>query len=301
MPSILSKLVSKGLAHPPSGLENHIQYEVIMGSEAYAVSSDDSDRDIYGWCIPQKTLIFPHLAGEVEGFGSKGPRFEVYQQHHINDESTKKEYDFQIYSIVKYFNLLMGCNPNMVDSVFVPHRCILHMTPLGQLVRDNRHLFLQKRAWHTFKGYAYQQLHKIHLKNPKEGSKREALIKQFSYDVKFAYHIVRLMLEVEQILVEGDLDLERHREQLKSIRRGEWKLEDIEAFFKSKEKELEQIYVSSKLRHSPDEAEIKKLLLNCLEQHFGTLENCVVEENQLSKALNDIHSITEKLKSKSLI
>jgi hypothetical protein len=39
---------------------------------------------------------------------------------------------------------------------------------------------------------------------------------------KFAYHTVRLLNEAERLLLQGDLDLQRNREQLESIRRGEW-------------------------------------------------------------------------------
>lgn len=56
-------------------------------------------------------------------------------------------------------------------------------------------------------------------------SKRINLIDKFGYDTKFAYNLVRLLNECEQILVEGDLDLERSKEMLKSIRKGEWSLE----------------------------------------------------------------------------
>lgn len=40
-----------------------------MGSIAYGVFADQSDRDIYGFCILPKEDVFPHLAGEIPGFG----------------------------------------------------------------------------------------------------------------------------------------------------------------------------------------------------------------------------------------
>jgi hypothetical protein len=41
--------------------------------------------------------------------------------------------------------------------------------------------------------------------------------------VKFAYHVIRLLGEAEQILLEGDIDLRRNSAQLKAIRRGDVK------------------------------------------------------------------------------
>jgi len=114
----------------------------------------------------------------------------------------------------------------------------------------------------------------------KAGIKRQLTYQTHQMDLKFAYHIVRLLNEIEMILIEGDLDLERNNEQLKSIRRGEWTLAQIKEYFFSKEKDLEKLYIESKLPHSPDEPRIKKLLLNCLEEYFGTLENCIVEPDK---------------------
>ena len=81
--SVIKKLLKSELISPPKFLENSVQYETIMGSMAYGVSGDSSDIDIYGFCIPKKDMIFPHLKGEILGFGRQTKRFEQYQQHGI--------------------------------------------------------------------------------------------------------------------------------------------------------------------------------------------------------------------------
>ncbi|MEM7033402.1 MAG: nucleotidyltransferase domain-containing protein [Chloroflexota bacterium] len=205
--NLIQKLVKKQLISPPKWLPNNVHYLVMMGSIAYGASNDSSDMDVYGFCIPPKSTVFPHLAGEIPGFGTQKKRFEQWQEHHIFDAEEKggqgREYDLSIYSIVKYFNLVMQNNPNMVDSLFVPPHCVLYQTQIGQLVRENRQLFLHKGAWHKYKGYAYSQLNK--MQNKKSEGKRRDLVKQYGYDVKFAYHLVRLLLEVEEILETGNL------------------------------------------------------------------------------------------------
>jgi uncharacterized protein len=98
-------------------------------------------------------------------------------------------------------------------------------------------------------------MHKRRIKEPQGASStRYEMIQKYGYDVKFAYHVVRLMDEVEQILEHGDIDLMNNREQLKSIRRGEWKMSEIEEYFARKEKELETLYTSSTLRTCVDSA-----------------------------------------------
>jgi predicted nucleotidyltransferase len=290
--SYTKTLADKDLIRPPEYVKSQIQYEVMMGSVAYGVSSDTSDIDIYGFCIPNKELIFPHLAGQIDGFGRQIQKFEQYQQHHVKDLDSQKEYDITIYNIVKYFHLCMENNPNMIDSLFVPRRCILHTTQIGDLVRENRRMFLHKGSWFKFKGYAFSQIHKMKSKNPI--GKRKETIDKFGYDIKFAYHTCRLLNEVEQILIEGDLDLERNREQLKSIRRGEWTMDKVIDYSSQKERDLESVYSNSKLRHTPDEESIKKLLLTCLESHFGSLDKLININNSTQQLVKDITNVLSR-------
>jgi predicted nucleotidyltransferase len=343
---LLNKLKKKELIHPPQWLPNNCVYLVQMGSVAYGVSNDNSDIDVYGYCIPPKDMVFPHLAGEILGFGRKKKRFEQWQEHHIEDKESRKEYDFSVYGIVKYFSLVMENNPNMIDSLFVPQRCIIHNTMIGEMVRERRKIFLHKGCFHKFKGYAFSQASKMKSKGHKfmeeltalesklgipksttleqaqqkrnqddydlclpsiekyialyekmvQAGKRSERCKIYGYDVKFAYHIIRLVSECEQILTEGDLVLDEYgrREQMKAIRNGEWSLEQVEEFFQMKEKHLEELYHKSDLPHKPDEEAIKALLMDCLEHHYGSLSACVVREDKAVSALREISKIIER-------
>jgi uncharacterized protein len=296
--STVARLFKRKLVTPPRWLPHEVAYETIMGSMAYGVSSDSSDMDVYGFCIPPKVDVFPHLNGAIPGFGRQTKRFEVWQQHHVIDASENggkgRSYDFSIYSIVKFFHLAMENNPNMIDALFTPRRCVLHSTPIAELVRENRRMFLHKGAWHKFKGYAYAQMHKMDIKSPEPGSKRAELVDKFGFDVKFAYHVVRLLDEVEQIMTLGDMDLSRDAERLKAIRRGEWTAAQVKEFFIRREKELETVYNDSKLQHAPDEARIKTLLLQCLEMHYGSLQDAVTQPGQERQLLAEIKALCER-------
>ena len=271
--STLQRLTDRGLIKPPRWLPGNVQYETIMGSVAYGVSSDTSDVDIYGWAIPPKDDVFPHLRGEIRGFGRQARRFEQFQEHHVRDVDALaghgRTYDLTVFGIVKFFALAMDNNPNVIDSLFTPVNCVLHSTRVGNLVRENRRLFLHKGAWPKFKGYAYSQLHKLTIKAPQ--GKRAELVEKHGFDTKFAYHVVRLLTEVEMILMEQDIDLQRNNEQLKAIRRGEWTEGRLRQWAAEKERDLERAYAASTLPPSPDEDRLKALLLGCLEEHYGTL------------------------------
>lgn len=298
MASHFQKLVEKQLiTDAPSFLKNTTQYEVIMGSMAYGVSNDSSDMDVYGFAIPPKHEMFPHFRGEIPDFDPFEVKFKQYQKHHIVDPSALggrgRTYDVTIYSIARYFRLLADNNPNIIDSLFVPRNCVLHATPIAEMIREKRQLFLHKGCWAKFKGYAYGQIHKIRTKDPI--GKRKAVVETHGYDIKFAYHVVRLLGEVEQLMLEHDLDLARNAEQLKAIRRGEWSLQQLETYFTEKERELEKIYLTCGLPDKADESAIRALLLDCLEQQYGSLEGVVIKPDQATVALNKIKRIIEDL------
>lgn len=344
----LQKLKQKNLVKTPDWLSNAIQYECVMGSIAYGVANDSSDYDIYGFCIPKKTMVFPHLDGEILGFGRQKKRFDQFQQHHIYDKDALggrgRNYDFQIFNIIKYFQLLMDNNPNMIDSLFVPEECVLFQTKIGQLVRENRRIFLHKGCYHRLKGYAFQQLSR--MKNSQESDEMKAILefedkhriphetpyddahdavdkrylnplertqyillwkkglaksqrfekqKIQGLDTKFAYHILRLCDECDQILSTGDLNLQRAKNQMKAIRKGEWSFEQIKNWFAKQEEVLSELYKTSDLQNYPDEEEIKQLLLKCLEEYFGSLDKCVVNVNKERQLLLQIKSLVEDI------
>jgi predicted nucleotidyltransferase len=261
-----------------------------MGSTAYGVNLDDSDWDMVSWCVPPKDIIFPHMAGIIQGFGRQQQKFVCYQKHHVKDQV--RQYDLNCYNIVHWFHLTMDNNPNMVDSLFVPRECIVHTSIIGEMVREKRHMFLHKGSWHRYKGYAYAQMGD--MKKARKKSKRADKIAEQGFDTKSAYHLVRLLDEIEQILLTGDLDLRRNREQLKAIRRGDFNADEIIDWASAKETQLERLYESSDLPYGPDEDAIKQLLLNCLEEHFGNLDSVITLENQPVVALRAIDEILQK-------
>lgn len=293
---ILNRLLAQNLINPPKWAVPNTHYLVITGSTAYGCNNaDSSDEDLVGWVIPPVEIAFPHLAGEIDGFGTPKPRFTTWQKHHIDDPESRKQYDVTLYGVAKFFHLCMENNPNLLDTLFTSRRCIKHITQVGEILRDNRKLFLSTHCYQKFRGYAYSQLHKMGIKQPKEGSKRAEIVKLHGYDTKFSYHLIRLLLEAEQILIEGDLDLERNSEILKAIRRGEWSEEKIVNWFDAKERSMEELYAKSTLRHKPDEDAIRGVLMSVFEAHYGDISKCVRVQGREEKALSDIAGILNRM------
>lgn len=274
--SIIQKLDRQGLLNGAPACVLTPEYEVIMGSLAYGVSGETSDMDVYSVCTPSKEEVFPHLTGMVPGFAPQPKPFTSWQRHHIKS-SDLREYDVTSYSIVEFFRLAAENNPNIIDSLFVPQRCVSYMSDVGKVMRDNRKLFLHKGAYQKFKGYAYSQMKKIRERNPV--GKRAELVEKFGFDVKFAYHVVRLAQEAEQILSRGDLDIEENREELKAIRRGEWSLEQLDEWFAKRTGMLDELFLKSDLRQEPDWLALNRILLVCLEIKYGSLTNAAMADD----------------------
>lgn len=162
---IISTLEKRKLISPPPWLKDNLSYLTIMGSEAYGCCTNTSDVDYYGFAIVPKQYFLPHQYGMIVGFDDL-PVFEQWQQHGIVADD--KKYDFQVFGITRVFKLLFDGNPNILDSIFTPRRCVVYTTPVGELIRENRHLFLSKRAFHKMKSYGFSQLKKLDSKNSKD-------------------------------------------------------------------------------------------------------------------------------------
>lgn len=134
-------------------------FETIVGSRAYGINKEDSDYDKAGVMVP----------GIEYFYGFK--KFEQYK-----DPTT----DRTIYDIRKALNLISDNNPNMMDLLFVPERCIIKTTPFWQKIMDHRDWFVSKRCRYTFSRYAIAQLERIKthrkylLEPPKAAPSREA-------------------------------------------------------------------------------------------------------------------------------
>jgi predicted nucleotidyltransferase len=296
MASLIQRLAARGLLRPPAFLPDNMLYETRLGSAAYGASTNSSDFDICGFAMPPRDHLFPNLAGEIAGFGRPRPRFEVFQEHHVRDPDALGgkgcEYDFAIYSLPRYFTLCLEGNPNMVDSLFTSQEFVLHQTRVGNMVRERRRLFLHKGIWSKFKGYAYAQLHKMQSRQPV--GKRREVVEQFGFDVKYAYHVVRLLYEGEQLLMHGDMDLRRDAEHLKAIRRGDVSVEAIRQWAAEKESQLEKLYLASPLPEQPDEPAVRRLLLECIEEHYGCLDQVLARPDASTDALRQIEDVIDR-------
>lgn len=243
-------------------------YLTVSGSRSYGTNNINSDWDFVGFTVPPVELVFPHTAGVIPGFGRQIKHFENFQfQDGYHSQFGK--YDLTIYSIVKYFQLVMEGNPNMVDSLFTDWKLQVVSDAIGWRVWERRHLFLSQKCYHTFKGMMWSHLSRLKGEHTKEG--RLDLKEKYGWDTKDGYHSVRMMLELKQILFNGDLELQKDKNYLLDIRNGKVSKDEALKVCEDILKELESKQDKFVVPYAPDESAIKNLLIQCLEMKYGDL------------------------------
>lgn len=121
-------------------LGNNIILLTTGGSHAYGTNVETSDLDIRGVAIEREK--------EILGLSN----FEQFDN---------KITDTTIYSFKKIINLLLNCNPNVIEMLGTKDEHLFILSEEGKLLRDNVDLFLSKKALNSFGGYATAQLRRL--------------------------------------------------------------------------------------------------------------------------------------------
>ena len=118
------------------------------GSVAHGMYVPKSDPN----SIDDKDVMGVYI-GPLEhylGFGRK----DVY-------EKWEGEWDCVFYELRKFVGLLLNCNPNVLSLLWLKPNGIIYENVLGSRLRGNRGLFVTKKAYHSFSGYAHAQFKKM--------------------------------------------------------------------------------------------------------------------------------------------
>jgi len=188
-------------------------------------------------------------------FGSRGTQ-----------EIARGSWDIVIYEFRKYLRLLVRGNPNVLGMLWLRPEHYLKLTAAGRELVKQRKLFSTKLAYKSFTGYAEAQQKGIakDVFHGHMGTKRKELAKRFGYDTKHAAHCIRLLRMGCELMETGELRVDRSaidREELLSIKRGEWALsriqrEAIEGFGRAR-----IAYERSALPEAPDMTKVNELCM----------------------------------------
>lgn len=125
-----------------------LAYEYIRGSHAYSTEIPKnstfkavSDIDTSGVFIAPKEQIF--------GLG-------LDYQETIADAKNDNVWN----ELGKWFSLLTFSNPNVLESLYMPQRCIIFENDIIKEIKSYKDIFLSKKIYETFGGYAKSQIKK---------------------------------------------------------------------------------------------------------------------------------------------
>lgn len=119
----------------------NLAYLTVAGSRSYGTNTPDSDTDVRGFFMDRLDDMLGMSGGK--------------EQH--EDKIT----DTVIYSFRKFIKLVADCNPNVIELLGTRHSEHIYTTPVFKNVVANKRLFLSKRAFYSFAGYATSQLRRL--------------------------------------------------------------------------------------------------------------------------------------------
>lgn len=234
-------------------------YKIRIGSTLYGTITETSDEDLGGIFIPDKDYVL----------GIKNvEQVELSEKISKSVRNQKGDTDYVVYALTKFIPLAMANNPNILEFLYAPENCVLYRDKYANRLIQNRHLFLSKKAYHTFKGYSYSQRQKLEVKRDNMTGRTE-LVEKFSYDTKFGSHLLRLLLECLQLLTKKTLTFPLPQHNLvRDVKLGKYDLTWVLNKAEELEKLVDLAYVQSDLQYGADQEAINKLQIELLEDFW---------------------------------
>ena len=172
-------------------------------------------------------------------------------------ETFLREWDVVIYEVRKFLRLLEKGNPNVLSLLWLQPNHYLAIEPGGRLLLEHRALFMTKQLYHSFTGYAHDQLKRMthHVFAGYMGEKRKKLVEKFGYDCKNGAHLLRLLRMGIEALETGELHVFRQdAPQLLEIKRGAWTLgqvqEEAARLFQRAEAAFDRCTLPTRVEHA---------------------------------------------------
>ncbi len=152
-------------------------FEAITGSKAYGLDTANSDTDIKGVFVLPKDMFYG---------------LEYTPQ--VNNETN----DIVYYELKRFMELLSKSNPNILEMLCSPERCVLQKQPVMEMLQPE--MFVSKMCEQSFANYAFTQIKKAYglekkIMQPVEEERKSVLDFCFVYQEKEAVPLKKFLEE----------------------------------------------------------------------------------------------------------
>ncbi|KUP95678.1 nucleotidyltransferase domain-containing protein [Thermobifida cellulosilytica] len=194
-----------------------LRCQVGSGVHGVTVPGQD-DRDEMGVCVEPPEYVI----------GLRTFEQYVFRTQPEGVRSGPGDLDLTVYSLRKWTRLALEGNPTVLLPLFVPDSEIVRIEEAGRELRANAHRFVSRHAGRRFLGYLRSQRERM-LGLRGRSTNRPELVERYGFDVKFAYHMIRLGVQGVELLETGRLTLpmpEPWRTWLCDLRAGRHRREE---------------------------------------------------------------------------
>jgi len=130
-------------------------------------------------------------------------------------------------------------------------------------------LFVRLEAERKYRS-AHQSWKQYQEWKKKRNPARAKMEAEFGYDLKHSCHLVRLLLNAEEILSTGDLSVQPSQvEMLKEVLSGSWTYEELTDWAEVQKMKIDALAKSKPLPHSPDREALNNLTMELILKFNG--------------------------------
>lgn len=223
----------------------NIILEGVTGSTAYGLATENSDVDIKGvYLLPTKTIL------------SIGFDPQKTTRDHVDP-------DWVYHEVGKFMKLVISGNPTVTELLYLEE--YTQLTPVGQLLIDNRDAFLSTKAvTNAYSGYAFSQAQRLNNRTAQGMEGYDSSLK--NRFAKHTRHCLRLLMQARQLLETGTLNVRvspEEREYLFAM--GEKTADEVVNEFMRQDTEMKNIV--SVLPDEPDYERLNNILFEIRKEY----------------------------------
>jgi uncharacterized protein len=197
----------------------HLVQAFIGGSELHGAKLEGTDdHDVYGVYIEPPSKILGLDADEHFVWSTSG----------TERKNGPDDVDVTLYGLRKFAGLACKGNPTVLHFLFAEN--LAELSPWNKTwekLLNHRSDFLAKTHYTKYLSYADAQLRRMKGERSLKVN-RPKLVEEHGFDTKFAMHVIRILVECEELLSKGVITLPSpEKDFLISIRKGEVEKERV--------------------------------------------------------------------------